>query len=71
MSNQFDVLQAHEIPFFDHGTGLKDTVRNSSKRRNMNPVHFALRKVKNIVLFRIPIFKLENMIYSAEMSAAR
>lgn len=56
MSNQFDVLQAHEIPFFDHGKGLKDTVRNSSKRRNMNPVHFALRKVKNIVLFRMSYF---------------
>lgn len=38
------------IPYFDHdNTSLIRTIRNSSARRNMNPLMFSIRKMRNIV----------------------
>lgn len=57
MSNsQFDIPKPIEIPYFDHGSSLSETIRNSSKRRNMSKLHFACRKIRNIILFRAAFF---------------
>lgn len=41
------------IPYFDHDDkSLKQTIKNSSSRRSMSPLGFALRKIRNIILSR-------------------
>ena len=41
------------IPYFDHDhKSLKKTIKSSSKRRNMTPWQFAIRKIRNIILSR-------------------
>ncbi len=50
---EYQVREAVSIPYFDHDEkSLRKTIANSSKRRGMNPLHFALRKIRNILLFR-------------------
>ncbi|MCQ2339183.1 MAG: acyltransferase [Paludibacteraceae bacterium] len=50
-TGEYIVREAIEIPYFDHDDkSLKNTIRNSSKRRGMNPIRFALRKIRNIIL---------------------
>lgn len=53
---KFEVPPAQEIPFFDHGSTLGETIHNSSARRNMNPLKFTLRKIRNIMLMRMSYF---------------
>lgn len=54
---QFNIPPAKDIPFFDHDDkSLLHTIDNSSKRRGMNPFHFALRKTKNLILYRLAFF---------------
>ena len=53
---QFQIPDPIEIPFFDHGGTLIETIRNSSRRRGMNPLHFAVRKIRNIILYRLSFF---------------
>ena len=56
MSDFKDIPKAIEIPYFDHGKNLSETVRNSSKRRNMSKFHFVVRKIRNILLNRLAFF---------------
>lgn len=54
---EFDIPEPIKIPFFDHDEkSLRKTIRNSSKRRNMSFLHFAFRKTKNIILYRLAYF---------------
>ena len=55
MSN-FEIKKPESIPYFDHDKKLSNTIRNSSKRRKMNPLKFAFRKIKNIILYRLAYF---------------
>ena len=55
-STQFNIPDPIEIPYFDHGSSLSETIRNSSKRRKMSKFHFACRKIRNIILFRMAYF---------------
>ena len=49
--SQFEIPEAFSIPYFDHGKTIGETIKNSSNRRKMNPVAFAFRKIRNIILF--------------------
>lgn len=50
---EYQVREAITIPYFDHvDSSLRKTIENSSKRRAMSPLRFALRKIRNIVLSR-------------------
>jgi acetyltransferase-like isoleucine patch superfamily enzyme len=49
--NHYIIPEAFEIPSFDHGKNIADTIKHSSKRRKMNPVHFTFRKIRNIILY--------------------
>jgi acetyltransferase-like isoleucine patch superfamily enzyme len=53
---QFEIKQGRDIPFFDHSDTLFATIRNSSRRRNMNIVSFVARKMKNYLLYRFSFF---------------
>lgn len=55
-STQFNIPEPIEIPYFDHGSSLSETIRNSSKRRKMSKLRFACRKIRNIILFRMAYF---------------
>jgi acetyltransferase-like isoleucine patch superfamily enzyme len=50
------IKEPKEIPFFDHGKNIFKTIHNSSKRRSQSGLYFAIRKIKNIILFRIVYF---------------
>lgn len=56
MSDFKGIPRAIEIPYFDHGKNLGETVRNSSKRRNISRFHFVVRKIRNIILNRMAFF---------------
>ncbi len=57
MASHFEIREPRLIPFFDHDEkSLWHTIRNSGKRRQMNPLHFAFRKMRNIILFRLSFF---------------
>ena len=50
---EYQVRESISIPYFDHDDkSLRKTIANSSKRRGMSPMRFALRKIRNILLFR-------------------
>ena len=49
--SQFEIPDAFPIPYFDHGKTLGETIKNSSKRREVNPITFVYRKIRNIILF--------------------
>lgn len=53
---QFDIPEKIQIPFFDHKDTLLGTIKSSSARRKMNPLYFAYRKIRNIVLYRMAYF---------------
>ena len=55
-SSQFNIPEPIEIPFFDHGSSLSETIRNSSKRRKMSKLHFTCRKIRNIIVFLASFF---------------
>lgn len=47
----YQIPEPIDIPYFDHDdTSLRQTIINAGKRRGMNSFHFALRKIKNIIL---------------------
>lgn len=49
----YKVRKAIAIPYFDHDNkSLANTIRNSSARRKMNPIVFAVRKIRNILYSR-------------------
>ena len=49
----YQVLPPHVIPYFDHDdSSLWKTIRAASRRRNMSPLKFALRKIRNNILSR-------------------
>lgn len=45
-----------EIPYFDHGSSLSETIRHSSERRKMSKFRFIYRKIRNIILYRMAFF---------------
>ena len=45
-----------EIPYFDHGDSLSQTIKHSSERRKMGKLHFVVRKIRNIILYRLAFF---------------
>ena len=50
---EYKIKEAISIPYFDHDDkSLWNTIKNSSKRRGMCPFRFALRKIRNIILFQ-------------------
>lgn len=50
---EYQVKEAISIPYFDHDEkSLGKTIQNSASRRGMSPLRFALRKIRNILLFR-------------------
>ena len=53
---QFDIPEAFEIPYFDHGKNISKTIKNSSSRRKMNPMLFVFRKIRNIILYQLSFF---------------
>lgn len=53
---QFDIPEKFPIPFFDHKSSLLGTIKTSSARRKMNPLYFAYRKIRNIILYRMAYF---------------
>ena len=53
---QFDIPEKFQIPFFDHKSSLLGTIKTSSARRKMNPLYFAYRKIRNIILYRLAYF---------------
>lgn len=60
---EYKVREPIVIPYFDHDDkSLKKTIRNSSRRRGMNPIVFSLRKIRNIILskwsYSCPLNKL-------------
>lgn len=55
-SSQFNIPEPFEIPYFDHGNSLSETIRNSSSRRNVSKAKFVFRKIRNIILFRASFF---------------
>ena len=52
----FDIPDKFQIPFFDHKKSLLGTIKSSSARRKMNPLYFAYRKIRNIILYRLAFF---------------
>lgn len=49
----YEIKQAQAIPYFDHDNkSLKNTIAHSSARRQMSPLQFAVRKIRNIILSR-------------------
>ena len=49
----YTIKEAITIPYFDHDdSSLRQTIKNSSSRRGMNPLRFTLRKICNTILFR-------------------
>lgn len=57
---KYQVREAITIPYFDHDdSSLRKTIQNSSSRRAMSPLRFALRKIRNIILshmsYRCPL----------------
>lgn len=51
---EYQVREAITIPYFDHDdSSLRKTIQNSSSRRKMSPMRFALRKIRNIILSRL------------------
>ena len=48
----YQVREAQSIPYFDHGDNINETIKNSARRRAMSPLCFALRKIRNILLYR-------------------
>ncbi len=53
---QFEIPEAFEIPYFDHGKNISKTIKNSSSRRKMNPMLFVFRKIRNIILYQLSFF---------------
>lgn len=53
---QFDLLEPHNIPFYGGDKKLGEAIKSSGARRNMSPMHFACRKIKNIILARMSYF---------------
>ncbi len=53
---QFEVPKPFAIPYFDHKEKLSGTVKSSAARRGMSPLKFALRKIRNIILYRLAFF---------------
>ena len=53
MKSKFNIREAELIPYFDHDKKLLKTIRNSGARRKMSPFQFALRKIKNIILYQL------------------
>ena len=47
---------AIEIPYFDHGSKLSETIKHSSERRKMSKFKFVCRKIRNIILYRLAFF---------------
>ena len=45
-----------EIPYFDHGSNLTETIKHSSERRKMSKLRFVFRKIRNIMLYRMAFF---------------
>lgn len=60
--SQFEIKSPVTIPYFDHASSFRNAVRNSAKRRGMNPWFFLLKKMINICLFRISFFCPSNSI---------
>mgnify|MGYP003291125790 CR=1 FL=1 len=51
--NDYIVREKQNISYFDHDSkNVFNTIRNSSNRRQMNPICFVLRKIKNIILYK-------------------
>lgn len=53
---QFEIQEERSIPFYGGDQKLGDAVRSAGARRNMGPVRFAFRKIKNIILARMSYF---------------
>lgn len=53
---QFDIPKGFKIPFYDHKDSITGTIKSSSARRKMNPLYFAYRKLRNIILYRLAFF---------------
>ena len=51
--SQFEIQSEQTIPYFDHDKKLSKTIANSSARRNMSPIRFAIRKIRNTILSRM------------------
>lgn len=58
VSNCFENIRNEQvIPYFDHDNkSLKNTIKNSSHRRGMGIIRFSIRKIRNIILFRLSYF---------------
>jgi len=54
--SKFEIPAPFPIPYFDHGSNIGETIKNSSQRRKMNPLYFVYRKIRNIILFRLSLF---------------
>ena len=53
---QFEIQESHAIPFYGGDQKLGKAIKSSGARRNMSPLHFTFRKIKNIILARLSYF---------------
>jgi acetyltransferase-like isoleucine patch superfamily enzyme len=53
---QFNVKPIISIPYFDREENFLKSVRNSARRRGLNPFYFLIKKLWNFILFRISFF---------------
>ena len=53
---QNTIPPAMDLPYFDHGSNLSETIKHSSERREMSKFRFVCRKIRNIILYRLTFF---------------
>ena len=53
---QFEIQEPRTIPFYGGDKKLGEAVKSAGARRNMGPLRFAFRKIKNIILARLSYF---------------
>lgn len=53
---QFEIQEPKAIPFYGGDKKISEAVKSAGARRNMSPLHFASRKIRNIILARLSYF---------------
>lgn len=59
---QFQIPDKTPLPFAGNNEKLFKHIKNSAKRRNLHPLHFLLKKIKNTIFYRLAYFCPVNSI---------
>lgn len=54
--NTFRIREEKLIPYFDHKDSIAKTIKSSSKRRDINPILFSVKKIRNYILLWAAFF---------------